>query len=152
MSKKEKSKFNVSQSPEGKLKRTHNGILFASELEKDYYVYLLELQEVGEVVSIELQPKFLLQDKYIRKCDGKKILAIYYVADFKTVDKLGHEKIIDTKGMAKPDALIKRKMMEYLYGDVDFHWISWSKCDGGWIDYDDLISLRRKRKKEKVKK
>lgn len=151
MIKKDKSKFNVSQTIEGKLKRTHNSILFASELECDYYKYLLQEQEKGLIKEIILQPKYLLQEKYIRKCDNKRILAIYYVADFLTIDNFGHEKVIDTKGLAKPDALIKRKMMEYLYGDIDFHWISYSKCDGGWIEYDDLIVARRKRKKAKIK-
>ena len=149
MIKKDKSKFNVSQTIEGKLKRTHNSILFASELECDYYKYLLQEQEKGLIKEIILQPKYLLQEKYIRKCDNKRILAIYYVADFKTIDNFGHEKVIDTKGMPKSDGILKRKMMEFLYPDVDFHWISWSQCDGGWVDYDLLMENRRARKKVK---
>ncbi len=144
---KKKSKFNVNQSPEGKKKRTHNGILFSSELEKDYYVYLLEQQSLGLIESIELQPKFLLQKGYVRKCDGKKILPIYYIADF-NVDG----KIIDTKGMPKSDGILKRKMFEYLYPDISFSWVSWSKQDGGWIEYDLLMVERRKRKKDKDSK
>ena len=146
-----KSKFNVSQTVEGKKKRTHNGILFSSELECNYYKHLLQQKAEGLVDSIELQPKFLLQDKYIRKCDRKKILAIWYIADFKIIDNMGHEKVVDTKGMAKSDAILKRKMMEFLYPEVDFHWVSWSKCDGCWIEYDLLIEVRRKRKKDKGK-
>lgn len=147
-----KSKYNVDQTDKGKLKRTHNNIVFASELECNYYKYLLQQKEQGKVETIELQPKYLLQEKYTRKCDNKKILGIWYIADFKIVDNLGHEKVVDTKGMPKSDSLMKRKMMECLFPDIDFHWISYSKCDGGWVEYDFLIVARRKRKNAKLAK
>jgi len=145
-----KSKYNVDQTDKGKLRRTHNDILFDSELECRYYKYLLELQIIGDVIEIELQPKYCLFDKYIRKCDNKKILAINYVSDFRiTYKKDNLVKVVDTKGNPDSVSLIKRKMLEGLNPDIDFHWISWSKIDGGWIEYDLLKEARKLRKKAK---
>lgn len=151
--KKDKSKFNVSQTPEGKLKRTHNGILFSSETECNYYKYLLDLQTEGKVVSIQLQPKYLLFNGYIRKSDGKKILPICYFLDFKvTYADANRIELVDVKGSPpKADCLIKRKMFEKVYPDLDLKWLAWSKQDGGWIDYSLLCKLRKERKKSKVK-
>ena len=44
---------------------------------------LLQLKEQGQVIDIELQPKFLLQDKYIYK--GKTVRKMEYIADFKVI-------------------------------------------------------------------
>ncbi|MHB8075793.1 DUF1064 domain-containing protein [Desulfosporosinus fructosivorans] len=146
-----RSKHNVDQSEEGKLKRTYNNILFDSVLEKDYYIYLLSLQAEGIVESIEFQPKYILFEGYIRKCDGKKILPLFYIADFLVRNSDGSVKVIDTKGNPDSLGLTKRKLFEGLYGDIDFHWISYSKCDGGWLEYDDLLLARKQRKKDKGK-
>ena len=130
-----------------------NGHAFSSDLEFKYYKYLLELQEQGIVKQIELQPKFQLQEKYKRKCDGKSILAIYYISDFRITYSDNSVQVVDTKGDPDNIAILKRKMMEYLYPDIDFHWISYSKQDSenGWIEYDELKKLRKERKKAKNK-
>jgi len=49
-------------------------------------------------------------------------------------------------------ALLKKKIFEGKYPDVDIRWISWSKQDGGWILYDDLVIARKQRKKAKQSK
>lgn len=149
MSKKEKSKFNVSQSPEGKLKRTFEGILFSSELECNYYKYLLEEKAVGNVVSIKLQPKFLLQEAFIK--NGKKYNKIEYVSDFLVVYSDMSQKIIDAKGQMTSDFKLKYKMFNKLYSELILECWSYSKIDGGWILYEDLIIARRNRKKNKSK-
>lgn len=146
------SKFNIDQSDQGKLKRTYDNILFDSEMEKDYYIYILDLKAKGKVVSIQLQPIYELFKGYIRKCDKKKILPICYYLDFKITYADGSIQVIDVKGSPpKADCLIKRKMFEKIYPDLDFHWVSWSAKDGGWIEYDQLVKLRRERKKVKAK-
>jgi hypothetical protein len=147
-----KSKFNVDISPSAKKKRTLNGHEFSSDLEFKYYKYLLELQEQGKVKQIELQPKYQLQPKYKRQCDGKSILPIYYVSDFRVTYSDDSIMVVDTKGQPDNIAILKRKMFEYLYPDVDFHWLAWSKQDGGWIAYDELVKLRKQRKKDKTNK
>jgi len=131
-----------------------NGITFSSDLEFKYYKYLLDLQEQGIIKQIELQPKFQLQEKYNRKSDGKSILAIYYISDFRVTYNDNSVQVIDTKGDPDNIAILKRKMMEYLYPDIDFHWIAYSKQDSenGWIEYDELKKLRSTRKKAKKDK
>jgi len=131
-----------------------NGHEFSSDLEFKYYKYLLGLQEQGIVKQIELQPKFQLQEKYKRKSDGKSILAIYYISDFRVTYNDNSVQVIDTKGDPDNIAILKRKMMEYLYPDIDFHWIAYSKQDSenGWIEYDELKKLRSARKKAKKDK
>ncbi|WP_088185848.1 DUF1064 domain-containing protein [Desulfosporosinus sp. FKA] len=146
-----RSKHNVDLSETGKVNRTYNGMIFDSRLEKDFYIHLLELQAEGKVFSIQLQPRYKLFNGYVRKRDGKKILPIFYIADFKVTYSDGRVEVIDTKGNPDSLALMKRKMFEGLYPDVDFHWVSWSKRDGGFIDYDELVRLRKQRKKNKVK-
>ena len=147
-----RSKHNVDISPTAKKKRTLNGHEFSSDLEFRYYKYLLGLQEQGIVKQIELQPKYILQEKYTRKSDNKKILAIYYISDFRTTYMDNSVVVVDTKGNPDNIAILKRKMMEYLYPDVDFHWIAYSKQDSenGWIEYDELKKLRSARKKAKL--
>ena len=146
---KKRSKHNVDQSEKGKLKRTHHGILFASELECNYYKYLLELQAEGKVVSIELQPKYLLQEAFIK--NGKKYNKIEYVSDFLVTYSNGDIKTIDAKGQMTPDFKLKLKMWNMKYPDKILECWSYSKCDGGWILYDDLIKARKLRKKIKDK-
>ena len=146
---KKRSKHNVDQSEKGKLKRTYNNILFASELECNYYKYLLELQEQGKVVSIELQPKYLLQEAFIKH--GKKYNKIEYVSDFLVTYSNGDIKTIDAKGQMTPDFKLKLKMWNMKYPDKILECWSYSKCDGGWILYDDLIKARKLRKKIKDK-
>jgi len=148
-----RSKHNVDISPSAKKKRTLNGHEFSSDLEFRYYKYLLDLQTQGKVKNIELQPKYILQEKYKRKSDGKSILAIYYISDFRITYSDDSVQVVDTKGDPDNMAILKRKIFEKLYPDVDFHWIAYSKQDSdiGWIEYDELKKLRSARKKAKDK-
>lgn len=140
-----RSKYNVSGNKD---KRTYNGIVFDSELEMKYYKeVILPKYESGEITDYELQKEYILQDKF--KHNGKSVQAIKYVADFYVVYKDGHEEIVDTKGMPDAVAKLKRKMMWYLYPTLEYHWLAWSRIDGGWIEYDDLKKARALRKKAK---
>lgn len=105
----------------------YNGIKFDSKMEKDYYIYLLKLKEKGEVVNIELQPSFLLLDKF--KYKDKTIRKITYKADFKVTYK-DHVEVVDIKGMMTDVFKIKRKMFLSKYNDIDFKCIR--KVRGEW--------------------
>jgi len=137
-----KSKFNIKNDEKSQKKRTFNGIIFDSEMERKYYTdVLLPLKESGEVVSIEIQPKFILQESYIKY--GRKILPIYYVADFQVVYKDGHQETIEIKGFATEIARAKRKIFDYVYANRILKWLTLSVKYGGWIDYSELQRLRR---------
>ena len=95
-----------------------DGILFDSQMESHYYLYLKELKEQGVVVDFKLQPVFILQEGFSK--DGKKIQPIKYIADFKVTYNDGHVEIIDVKGKITEAFRIKRKILLYKYRDVDF--------------------------------
>jgi hypothetical protein len=63
-----KSKNNTSQKQSmGKIahkKTTIDGITFDSKMEANYYEYLKEQKELGEVLDFSIQPEFILQPKY----------------------------------------------------------------------------------------
>lgn len=99
-------------------------------MELDYYEYLLELKEAGDVIDIELQPAFLLQDKF--KYMNKTIRKIEYKADFKVTYSNGLVEVIDVKGMVLNDFKLKLKLARCKYRDTVFKCIR--KYKGKWVD------------------
>ena len=95
-----------------------DGILFDSQMESHYYLYLKELKEQGVVVDFKLQPVFILQEGFSK--DGKRIQPIKYIADFEVTYNDGHVEIIDVKGKITEAFKIKRNILLYKYRDVDF--------------------------------
>ena len=95
-----------------------DGILFDSQMESHYYLYLKELKEQGVVVDFKLQPVFILQEGFSK--DGKKIQSIEYIADFEVTYNDGHVEIIDVKGKITEAFRIKRKILLYKYRNIDF--------------------------------
>ena len=122
---KKRSKYGVDQTTKGKQNRTvidrktEKEVCFDSLLEKRFYEDIVCAGlDSGEIVDYELQKKYKLQRVY------------------------------DTKGgMVDPSAKIKRKLMYYIYPDLDYVWITHTKSTG-WIDWDENEALKRARKKE----
>lgn len=110
--------FNKKGSKYNNKKPEAYGRKWDSQMELEYYEYLLQLKEQGQVVDIELQPKFLLQDKYIYK--GKTVRKMEYIADFKVVYSDGSVIVWDTKGMVLNDFKLKFKILRFKYNDMDF--------------------------------
>lgn len=126
-----------------------DGIKFDSEVESKYYAHLKRLKSMGEVEHFELQPSFVLQDKFTKH--GKTHKPIIYKADFKVWFSDGTVKVIDVKGMKLPEFKLKEKLFAKKF-DTELICICYSKIDGGWIEYDALQKARAKRKKEKEAK
>ena len=144
----EGSKFNVGKN---KSDRTYNGIVFDSAIEMKYYVdVILPEMERGGIVECERQKKYILQPSYIR-C-GKKIQPIEYKADFYVVYANGTEQVIDIKGCADAVAKLKRKMFWFVYPDIDYVWLGYSRLDGGWTTYEAIQNGRKARRKLKKAK
>lgn len=62
-----KSKNTSERKAMGKIahkKTTIDGFTFDSKMEADYYEYLKEQKELGEVLDFSMQPEFILQPKY----------------------------------------------------------------------------------------
>jgi hypothetical protein len=116
------------------VKQKTDGITFDSKREADYYHTLKIFKMAGEIIEIELQPKFILQPGFwkCKKCNiiwGEdelkrgtctfcktkmpKTSAITYSADFCVTYKDGHIEIIDVKGIETEAFKIKRKLFEF---------------------------------------
>ena len=94
-------------------KTSVNGITFASRGEAKRYSYLLLLEKAKKISNLELQPKFLLQDKFIH--NGEKIRVINYIADFQ-YNENGKAIVEDFKGVETEVFKIKRKLFLKKYG------------------------------------
>jgi Protein of unknown function (DUF1064). len=92
-----------------------DGITFASKAEARRYFELKILLKAGDIKDLQLQPKFVLQPKYINLETGKTEREIAYIADFQYADKSGKVIVEDTKGFKTKDYLLKRKMFIYRY-------------------------------------
>jgi len=124
-----------------------DGIVFDSKVEGQYYLKLKDDREKGIVLHFDLQPVYELQPKFEK--DGKKHRAIKIKADFRVI-YAGQKKteVVDIKGHPSEGAKLKRKMFDYMF-EEKLIWLCFSKIDGGWIEYDQLIKNRKQRKKEK---
>lgn len=97
------------------IKTLVDGIKFDSRKEAARYQELKILRRVGEIRDLELQPRFLLQDKF--KLDGVTHRKIEYVADFKYWDNTKKAWIVeDVKGVKTPVYKLKKKLFLKQYG------------------------------------
>lgn len=97
------------------IKTLVDGIRFDSRKEAARYQELKLLERGGVIQNLELQPRFLLQDKF--KLDGVIYRKIEYVADFKYWDKEKEEWIVeDVKGVKTPVYKLKKKLFLKQYG------------------------------------
>lgn len=94
-----------------------DGISFASKLEASRYKQLKEMEQQGEIKNLVLQPKFELQEPFVKK--GKKYRKIEYFGDFMYEvakgEKSGEIVIEDTKGLLTQEFKLKQKLFEYKY-------------------------------------
>lgn len=92
-----------------------NDITFASKNECRRYIVLKNMQRVGLITSLTLQPVFILQDKF--KKNGKTIIAIKYVADFSYYLE-GKRVIEDVKGYETDVFKLKHKLFENKFPEL----------------------------------
>lgn len=93
-----------------------DGIEFDSLREADRYCELKLLEKAKEIRNLELQPRFLLQEKFKDK-QGVTHRKIEYVADFMYVDNDGKKIVEDVKGVMTDVYKIKKKMFLKIYDD-----------------------------------
>ena len=80
------------------IKTTVDGIKFDSKAEAEYYIHLLNLQKIGDVKIIALQPKVYLTEA-----------RILYKPDF-LIEENGRSVYIDVKGYRHPVFQIKKRL------------------------------------------
>ena len=127
-----------------------DGITFDSKDESLYYQALKNMKLKGLIKDFELQPKFLLQESFVK--NDKKYRAIHYIADFRVINNDDSFYIIDIKGMLTTEFKIKLKLFNYKYPDIELKLVSRSVKFGneyGFIDYYKLQEIRKQNKKAK---
>lgn len=90
--------------------------VFDSAKEAKRYKELKLLEMAGEISSLELQPRFLLQESF-RK-NNKTYRKIEYVADFKYIEN-GKTIVEDVKGLQTDVFKIKHKLFEKKYPELE---------------------------------
>ena len=117
------------------------GIKFDSEMEKDFYLYLLKKYKKEDII---VQPSYTLLESF-RDKDGKLIRAITYKADFEV---LGVS--YDVKGMILPVFLLKEKLFKYKYPEKTLKVICKAPKYTGleWIELSELKKIRRRKRNE----
>lgn len=96
------------------------GIVFRSSLEADAYQLLKVWQAAGVISELELQPKFLLQPKFIHAATGEKVRAITYKADFSYRKADGGRVVLEIKGFRTQPYMLRRKMFLAKYQHLIF--------------------------------
>ncbi|CUT96455.1 MULTISPECIES: DUF1064 domain-containing protein [Staphylococcus] len=123
----------------------YKGIVFDSKVECEYYQYLEKKMNGVTYNRIEIQPRYELIPKFGNQRKTE------YIADFALYLDNDLIEVIDVKGMATTTAKLKAKLFRYKYPEVKLTWICKAPKYTGleWIEYDELIKVRRKRKREK---
>ncbi|WP_367140221.1 DUF1064 domain-containing protein [Staphylococcus capitis] len=123
----------------------YKGIVFDSKVECEYYQYLEKKMNGVTYNRIEIQPRYELIPKFGNQRKTE------YIADFALYLDSDLIEVIDVKGMATTTAKLKAKLFRYKYPEVKLTWICKAPKYTGleWIEYDELIKVRRKRKREK---
>lgn len=100
-----------------------DGIRFQSKLEADRYAQL-KLMQMGKMIKdLELQPKFLLQEGFIK--NGQTFRPIYYSADFRYWCNERRRVIVeDTKGIKTREFIVSQKIFEARYPDLQLEIIT----------------------------
>lgn len=101
-------------------KATYNDIQFDSIKEMKRYKELQILENIGEIHSLVLQPKFVLQESFKFKDETHQ--KIVYIADFQYVDTRTNKTVVeDVKGFETDVFRIKQKLLlkKFLDENID---------------------------------
>lgn len=131
-----KSKFHA-------FKAKINGIEFDSLNESRYYIYVLKEVRAGNITSFELQKPFEIIPPHIK--NGKKVRKAEYISDFVLHMADGTTKVIDVKGIETDVFKLKKKMVEYLYPDVEIICVHYVAATGEWLTAKEYKARRKKK-------
>lgn len=88
---------------------------FRSTLEADAYQLLKSWERAGHISELILQPKFLLQPRFLRH--GVSIRGMYYTADFQFV-RDEQTVVIEAKGYRTDAFLLRKKLFLKKYPEL----------------------------------
>ena len=95
-------------------KTTVDGIVFASKREAEYYMIYKAMLQHGEIKTLERQPRY----EIIPKFRGER--AAYYTPDFRLTYPDGRVVVVEVKGKATRDYILRRKLFKLQNQDIDF--------------------------------
>jgi hypothetical protein len=116
-------------------KQEIDGHTFDSQAEARRYIYLRNLEKLGVIKNLELQPRFLLQEKFItndrNRQHGRTIRKVEYIADFSYYRVQNGERVVeDVKGVKTAEYKLKKKLFLRQYQDqVTFYEIGLKKSE-----------------------
>lgn len=96
-----------------------DGHVFPSKRESAYYLVYKDMLERGEIVNLELQPRFTIIPAYTNHA-GKKVRPCHYTADFLLHFPDGTQKVVEVKGFHTRDYMLRRKLFEWQYREYEF--------------------------------
>lgn len=92
----------------------YDGHHFDSKAERDRYIELKLMENMGVIQGLEMQKKYVLQEKG-KYPSGKRYAEISYVADF-VYQYEGKTVVEDVKGYKTDIYRMKKKLMAGVYG------------------------------------
>lgn len=116
------------------------GIMFDSEAERDFYIYLMKKYSRDIII---IQPSYTLLESF-RDNQGKLVRAITYKGDFEV-----NGTVYDVKGMVLPLFVIKEKLFKKKFPEKTLKVICKAPKYTGkeWIELSELKEIRRNKKK-----
>ena len=127
----------------------HNGIVFDSKEELEYYLLLLDREKKGEIEDLRIHKSFTLIPSY--RLGAKIIKPLTYEADFVFFDnELDCERVIDVKGFADDVFKLKKKLFDYKYQFINGLEVMKYAKSTGWVNYDQYKKARASYKKRLV--
>lgn len=106
----------------GNIKKVVDNIQFDSSAEARRYIELKAMQSAGQIANLELQPNYVLLEKFT-DATGRKYRALTYTADFRYLDGGGHTVAEDVKGYPTEAFKIRWKLAIKKYPLVRFELI-----------------------------
>ena len=96
-----------------------DGKVFDSSGEARAYRLLRSWEQCGAITGLELQPEYVLQEKF-RDGSGQMHREIKYRGDFRFIGPEGEVHVIDFKGLRTSVYRLKRKMFQQKYQNIVF--------------------------------
>ena len=103
----------------GAKSREIDGHEFPSLKEAGFYLMYKDMLKHGEIIKLELQPRFTLIPSF-KGNDGKTERSVCYTADFRLTYPDGRQIVVEVKGYKTRDYVLRRKMFKWFNRDVDF--------------------------------
>lgn len=98
---------------------TIDGHTFASKRESEYYLVYKSMLQHGEIIRLELQPRYEIIPRF-KGADGRTELATHYTPDFRLTYPDGRVVVVEVKGKAARDYVLRRKLFKMQHPDVEF--------------------------------